>query len=216
MEPSNAVRSLNQRQGSLELRGFRTCFISSFEDVGFEYRAHYEHDPKYDRQWPEYHSAPPVPIEEITVSERNETEPDRGNPEGDEDNAVQWPLWVRVKHFGLRKYAANLQAAEKLPHALQSAIEFGHRGGVGNADVFFSSEAFSGDCSDVHLAQQFAGDVGRRVDPATPEKLLREVHVATVPGEGFGTKEHIRVSYATSMAELDRGLERMRKFFGGL
>jgi len=47
-------------------------------------------------------------------------------------------------------------------------------------------------------------------------KLLREVHVATVPGEGFGTKEHIRVSYATTIAELDRGLERMRKFFGAL
>jgi aspartate aminotransferase len=47
-------------------------------------------------------------------------------------------------------------------------------------------------------------------------KLLREKHVATVPGEGFGTKEHIRISYATSMAELDRGLERMHKFFGGL
>ena len=47
-------------------------------------------------------------------------------------------------------------------------------------------------------------------------KLLRENHVATVPGEGFGTKEHIRVSYATSKAELDRGLERMHKFFGGL
>jgi len=47
-------------------------------------------------------------------------------------------------------------------------------------------------------------------------KLLREVHVATVPGEGFGTKEHIRVSYATSIAELDRGLERMHRFFGGL
>jgi aspartate aminotransferase len=47
-------------------------------------------------------------------------------------------------------------------------------------------------------------------------RLLREAHVATVPGEGFGTKEHIRVSYATSMAELDRGLERMRKFFGAL
>jgi aspartate aminotransferase len=47
-------------------------------------------------------------------------------------------------------------------------------------------------------------------------KLLREVHVATVPGEGFGTKEHIRISYATSMAELDRGLERMHRFFGGL
>jgi len=47
-------------------------------------------------------------------------------------------------------------------------------------------------------------------------RLLREVHVATVPGEGFGTKEHIRVSYATTTAELDRGLERMRKFFGSL
>jgi aspartate aminotransferase len=43
-------------------------------------------------------------------------------------------------------------------------------------------------------------------------KLLREAHVATVPGEGFGTRDHIRVSYATTIAELDRGLERMRKF----
>lgn len=47
-------------------------------------------------------------------------------------------------------------------------------------------------------------------------KLLREVHVATVPGEGFGTREHIRVSYATSAKELDRGLERMRRFFASL
>ena len=47
-------------------------------------------------------------------------------------------------------------------------------------------------------------------------RLLREAHVATVPGEGFGTGDHIRVSYATSKAELDRGLERMRKFFAAL
>ena len=47
-------------------------------------------------------------------------------------------------------------------------------------------------------------------------KLLREAHLATVPGEGFGTRDHIRVSYATSVAELDRGLERMRKFLGAL
>jgi aspartate aminotransferase len=44
-------------------------------------------------------------------------------------------------------------------------------------------------------------------------RLLREAHVAAVPGEGFGTTEHIRVSYPTTIAELDRGLERMRKFF---
>ena len=47
-------------------------------------------------------------------------------------------------------------------------------------------------------------------------KLLREAHVATVPGEGFGTQEHIRVSYPTTVAELDRGLERMRRFFAAL
>jgi aspartate aminotransferase len=43
-------------------------------------------------------------------------------------------------------------------------------------------------------------------------KLLHEAHVATVPGEGFGTNEHIRMSYATSQKELDRGLERLRNF----
>jgi aspartate aminotransferase len=47
-------------------------------------------------------------------------------------------------------------------------------------------------------------------------KLLREAHVATVPGEGFGTRDHIRVSYATSVTELDRGLERLRKFLAAL
>jgi aspartate aminotransferase len=47
-------------------------------------------------------------------------------------------------------------------------------------------------------------------------KLLREAHVATVPGEGFGTSDHIRVSYATSSGEIDRGLDRMRLFLMSL
>jgi aspartate aminotransferase len=62
----------------------------------------------------------------------------------------------------------------------------------------------------------FFGRSGMNSGSDIAGKLLREAHVATVPGEGFGTKEHIRISYATSMAELDRGLERMRKFFGAL
>ncbi len=53
-----------------------------------------------------------------------------------------------------------------------------------------------------------ASDVSRR--------LLHEAGVVTVPGEGFGTRDHIRVSYATSAAEIDKGLERMRQFFGAL
>jgi aspartate aminotransferase len=44
------------------------------------------------------------------------------------------------------------------------------------------------------------------------EQLLSEAHVAVVPGEAFGTDRHIRISYATSMTELDRGLERIHQF----
>jgi aspartate aminotransferase len=62
----------------------------------------------------------------------------------------------------------------------------------------------------------FIGRGGIKSASDVAGKLLREFHVATVPGEGFGTKDHIRISYATSMAELDRGLERMQKFFGSL
>jgi aspartate aminotransferase len=62
----------------------------------------------------------------------------------------------------------------------------------------------------------FLGRGGLKSASDTAGRLLREAHVATVPGEGFGTGDHIRVSYATSKAELDRGLERMHKFFGAL
>jgi aspartate aminotransferase len=44
------------------------------------------------------------------------------------------------------------------------------------------------------------------------EKLLAQAHVAVVPGEAFGTTEHVRISYATSMKELARGLDRIEKF----
>ncbi|MGH9625982.1 MAG: pyridoxal phosphate-dependent aminotransferase, partial [Bryobacteraceae bacterium] len=46
--------------------------------------------------------------------------------------------------------------------------------------------------------------------------LLKEKHVAVVPGEAFGTRDHIRISYATSMHELERGLERLHKFIDSL
>jgi aspartate aminotransferase len=44
------------------------------------------------------------------------------------------------------------------------------------------------------------------------EKLLAEQFVAVVPGEAFGTNEHVRISYATSMKELEKGLDRLAKF----
>jgi aspartate aminotransferase len=62
----------------------------------------------------------------------------------------------------------------------------------------------------------FLGRGGIKTASDLAGNLLRQGHVATVPGEGFGTREHVRVSYATSVAELDRGLERMRSFLTAL
>jgi aspartate aminotransferase len=44
------------------------------------------------------------------------------------------------------------------------------------------------------------------------ERLLADAHVAVVPGEAFGTGRHVRISYATSMKELERGLDRIHQF----
>lgn len=44
------------------------------------------------------------------------------------------------------------------------------------------------------------------------ERLLAEEHVAVVPGEAFGTNHHVRISYAASMKDLERGLERLHHF----
>jgi len=45
------------------------------------------------------------------------------------------------------------------------------------------------------------------------ERLLQEAHVAVVPGSAFGTREHLRISYATSLEHIDEGLRRMAAFF---
>ncbi len=47
-------------------------------------------------------------------------------------------------------------------------------------------------------------------------ELLAKAHVAVVPGEAFGTNEHVRISYATSMEEIRRGLDRIHQFIDGL
>ncbi len=62
----------------------------------------------------------------------------------------------------------------------------------------------------------FFGRGGVHAPADFSRKLLHGAHVATVPGEGFGTDEHIRISYATSEKELDRGLERLRTFLHSL
>ena len=48
------------------------------------------------------------------------------------------------------------------------------------------------------------------------ERLLKEQNVAAVPGLAFGADDYFRLSYATSMEQLEKGLERIERFCGQL
>jgi aspartate aminotransferase len=48
------------------------------------------------------------------------------------------------------------------------------------------------------------------------EKLLEKEKVAVVPGIGFGLDNYVRVSYATSMENIEKGLNRIENFIGQL
>ena len=62
----------------------------------------------------------------------------------------------------------------------------------------------------------FIGKSGITCSADIANGLLHQAHVATVAGEGFGTNEHVRISYATTKENLDKALDRMRKYFGEL
>ncbi|MGE9295963.1 MAG: aminotransferase class I/II-fold pyridoxal phosphate-dependent enzyme, partial [Puniceicoccales bacterium] len=47
-------------------------------------------------------------------------------------------------------------------------------------------------------------------------KLLEEELVAVVPGIGFGADDYMRLSYATSDAVIEKGLERLTRYCAGL
>src|SRR6266480_1784600 len=47
-------------------------------------------------------------------------------------------------------------------------------------------------------------------------RLLETEKVAAVPGIAFGADDYIRLSYATSMANIEKGLERLERFCKGL
>jgi len=47
-------------------------------------------------------------------------------------------------------------------------------------------------------------------------KLLEAEKVAAVPGIAFGADDYLRISYATSMANIEKGLDRMDRFVRGL
>ncbi len=62
----------------------------------------------------------------------------------------------------------------------------------------------------------FLGKGGIRTATELATRLLHEGHVVTVPGEAFGTGEHIRISYPVTKESIDEGTRRMAEFLGRL
>ena len=56
---------------------------------------------------------------------------------------------------------------------------------------------------------------GRETPAELAEVLLKEAHVAVVPGEAFGSDRNVRISFACSREDLDRGLTRIATALGG-
>ncbi len=62
----------------------------------------------------------------------------------------------------------------------------------------------------------FLGKGGIQSASDLAAKLLKEAHVVVVPGEAFGTGEHIRLCYAVSGQVIDKGVERLRGYLSQL
>jgi aspartate aminotransferase len=58
----------------------------------------------------------------------------------------------------------------------------------------------------------FIGRGGIKSASDLAQKLLTEAHVVVVPGEAFGTAEHVRLSYAVAHDVVDEGVRRMREY----
>ena len=59
---------------------------------------------------------------------------------------------------------------------------------------------------------------GQRIDSAFDfaSLLLEQVQVAVIPCESFGAPEYIRMSYAASEKDIERGLDAMGSFLSQL
>ncbi|MGC8548339.1 MAG: pyridoxal phosphate-dependent aminotransferase [Acidobacteriaceae bacterium] len=62
----------------------------------------------------------------------------------------------------------------------------------------------------------YLGRPGAQTAMEIASRLLHEAHVVSVPGEAFGTSEHIRLTYAIAHADVEEGVDRMKAFFAKL
>ena len=62
----------------------------------------------------------------------------------------------------------------------------------------------------------YLGKPGAKNALELANRLLHEAHVVTVPGEAFGTNQHIRLAYAVTHDDIEEGVKRMKEFFAKL
>jgi aspartate aminotransferase len=62
----------------------------------------------------------------------------------------------------------------------------------------------------------YIGKGGIQTAAELATRLLHEAHVVTVPGEAFGTREHIRLSYPVTKQNIDEGTRRIGEFLTSL
>ena len=71
--------------------------------------------------------------------------------------------------------------------------------------AFYVFPSISGFIDKVHGERKIDGSV------SFTEFLLEEAKVAVVPGVAFGKEDHIRISYATSMENIEEGMDRIEE-----
>jgi aspartate aminotransferase len=55
-----------------------------------------------------------------------------------------------------------------------------------------------------------------KLDSSTfANKLLDEASIAIIPGEGFGRDDYVRISFATNMEQIEKGMDRIEEWFNG-
>ena len=68
----------------------------------------------------------------------------------------------------------------------------------------------------IYVSAVTAGEIAIKDAISFSSALLEQSHVAVVPGNDSGFDTHIRLSFATSMEQIDKGLDRVARFLAEL
>jgi len=69
----------------------------------------------------------------------------------------------------------------------------------------------------LNVSGLFGRSIGRRVVTSgqdVAEALLETARVAVVPGEAFGSPDHIRISFSCAMETIEEGMKRIGEAIG--